>query len=275
MQGCWRYFLVGFIAAAATLNAQTGSKANLKTLHTTSGVRLGLLGEKPDVPAPTLFVFAWDISSSLTSDDYVKCGQLLSKEGYLCVSLDVPCHGADQRPDEPNGLTGWRARLDKNENFVATFTSKASDVLDYLIKEGYTDPKRVAVAGTSRGGFCALHFGAADTRVNAVIAFAPVTDLPVVTEFKGLEKHALTQSLAASTLAEKLAGRPIWICIGNNDQRVGTKNCFDFSQAVAAATVKTAHSAPVEIHIMETVGHAIHGTAHEEAAVWLATKLRN
>jgi dienelactone hydrolase len=269
-----KYCLVGLIAAAATLNAQAWTKANVKTLNTNSGARFGWVGEKPPAPAPTLFVFASDLAGSLTSGDYVKCGQLLAKDGFLCVSLDVPCHGMDQRAGEPNGLKGWRARLDKNENFAAEFVKKASEVLDYLIREGYTDPKRVAVAGTSRGGFMALHFAAAEPRVRAAVAFAPVTDLPVLTEFKGLENHALTQSIAASTLAETLAGRPIWICIGNHDQRVGTDHCIAFTRKVVAASIAGGKPAPIEIHVVQSEGHGIHGTAHDEAAVWLAAKLK-
>ena len=118
-----------------------------------------------------------------------------------------------------------------------------------------------------------MHFAAVETRVRAVVAFAPITNLPVLEEFKGLEHDLLTQSIAANTLADKLVARPTWICIGNTDQRVGTRDCFQFVQKVTAATGGGAKTAPIELHIMETVGHHTHATAHDEAAAWLAARL--
>lgn len=256
------------------LDANAPEASPLIHLEATHGIRFVLRGGRPAAPAPTLFVFAIDRAGTLHSEDYAKCARPLLANGWTCASLDIPAHGDDLRPGEPNGLKAWRVRLDHKENFIAPFVANASEVLDHLIREGFTDPKRVAVAGTSRGGFCALHWAAAEPRVRATVAFAPVTDLPVLQEFQGLENDALTQSLAASTLAGKLAHRPIWVCMGNNDQRVGIRNCFDFTHAVAAASLTTAKTAPIEFHIMETEGHRTHATAHDEAAAWLAERLK-
>jgi len=198
----------------------------------------------------------------------------LRRRGWQCVSLDVPCHGDDVRSGEPPELQGWRARLDQHENFMAGYMKKCSDVLDYLVQEGFTDQARVAVAGTSRGGFCALHFAASEPRVKWVMAFAPVTDLPMLAEFKGLENDAITKSLAAANLAEKLVGRRLWLCIGNNDRRVGTDECFAFVRRVAHANLAVGKPATIELHVMPSDGHAIHDTAHNEAAAWLLQKLK-
>src|ERR1043166_8893218 len=142
------------------------------TILTTNGVRFGIIGGKPAVPAPTLFVFANDLEGTLEKGDFAKVGKILQeKKSFLLAGLDMPAHGQDQRKDEPNGLKGWRARLDQNEDFVAAFVARASTVLDTLVREGYTDPNRVAVAGTSRGGFIALHFAAAESGVRSVGRF--------------------------------------------------------------------------------------------------------
>jgi len=239
-------------------------------LTTADGVRFFIVGEKPRQPAPTLFVLAVSGRGSLQSDDYVKSGRLLRQQGWLCASVDVPCHDEDSRPGEPSALKGWRFRLDQGENFIAPFVEKCRAALDHLIKEGYTDPQRVAVAGTSRGGFCAFHFAANEPRVKWVVAFAPVTDLPVLEEFRGLENHALTKSLGVANLADNLVGKHIWICIGNNDARVGTDQCFAFTRKVAQTDLAADKPATIELHVMPSVGHAIHATAHDEAAAWLA-----
>src|SRR5687767_8217271 len=176
------------LSSVATGSAQE-TVQKLEVLKTTGGARLGVLGPKPPAPAPTLFVFATDLENTLPVPTYARIGHLLMKEGWLIAGVDLPCHGPEQRAGEPAGLDGWRFRADKGEDVVADLTKRSRNALDYLIKEGYTDPTRVAAAGTSRGGFMALHFTASDPRVKAVVAFAPVTHLPALTEFKGAENR--------------------------------------------------------------------------------------
>src|SRR5687768_12018218 len=83
---------------------------NTTILTTDSGIRFGILGQLPRQPAPTIFVFALSIEETLGSD-YSLVGQLLARDGYLCVCLDVPGHGADADPAEPNALCCWRQRI--------------------------------------------------------------------------------------------------------------------------------------------------------------------
>jgi CubicO group peptidase (beta-lactamase class C family)/dienelactone hydrolase len=255
----------------------TGKEAAAKPveiLKTTGGVRFGLMGTKPAAPAPTLLVFASDIATTLESDDYNKAGKLLAREGVLCVALDMPCHGQDARDGEPQGLDGWGARLRKDEDFLGTFAKNASAVLDHLIAEGYTDREKVSVCGTSRGGFVALHFAAAEPRVRCVAAFAPVTDLIALREFRELAEHAPTKALALAHQAAKLAGRPIWMCIGNNDERVDTDRAIAFTREVVKASVAQKKPALIEIHVMTSAGHTIHPTAQNEAAAWIAEQFK-
>lgn len=247
---------------------------SVKVLQTPGGIRFGIRGDKKQTPAPTLLVCAQTIQGTLASEDYNKIGRLLAREGFLSVALDLPCHGKDERAGEPAGLNGWAARLAKDEDLVADFTKKASAVLDYLIAEGYTDPKQVATAGTSRGGFIALHFGAANPRVRCVVAFAPVTDLLALREFAGMEKNDKTNALSLGRQAERLAGRPIWLCIGNNDQRVDTDRAIAFTRRVVQASAAAKKPPLVELHVMTSAGHTIHPTAHDEAAAWLAKQFR-
>lgn len=263
-------FFVTFLCLSWRAAAQ---EAPLEVLKTPAGVRFGILGKKPDKPAATLFVFAGGVEDSLKRTEFNKIGQLLLDKGILCVSVDIPCHGKDSLPNEPTSLQGWRSRLEKGPSLTGEFAKRASAVLDHLVKEGYTDPKRVAAAGTSRGGFMALHLAAAEPRIGWVIAFAPVTDLRVVTEFAGMEKNQAIRDVDLAQHVGKLAGRHIWLCIGNNDLRVGTDEVIDFTRKLVRAT-KDKSPVPVEIHVMPTLGHAIHPTAHEEAARWLQDRLR-
>lgn len=232
-------------------------------------IRFGSLNAWRTSQAPSIIVVGSDLEYSLTNDEINEVGRLLGPKGVASFALDVPCHGADARPGEPDGLNGWRARLDRDEDFVLPFTKKVAAIIDFLVAEGYSDPNRIAVVGTSRGGFMGLHAMAADPRICCGVAFAPVTELTVLGEFKGLENHELTQSIALNKVADRLAGRPLWMCIGNHDERVGTDHLIEFSRRVVAASFFQNKPAPVEIHVMQTEGHRIHATAHVEAELWL------
>lgn len=242
----------------------------LHFLDTPDGVRFGSLGQPWKVKASTILVIGSDLEYSLTTTEINEIGQLLGPKGVASFALDVPCHGIDSRPNEPQGMEGWRARLESDEDFVAPFNQKISSIIDHLIAEGYSDPDRIAMVGTSRGGFMGLHAMAAEPRIRWGIAFAPVTELPILGEFHGLENHPLTKSLALLNVADQLVGRPLWMCIGSTDERVGTDALIAFSRKIVAASVAKDLSPPVELHILQTEGHRIHATAHEEAAHWLS-----
>ena len=245
----------------------------MRILSTPSGVHFGLLGERGPSPAPTLFVFANSIAETL-GEYFNRCGRILSEQGFISVALDLPCHGEDAKAGEPAELDGWRARIERGGNFVPGFVARASAVLDYLIAERYADPQRIAACGTSRGGFIALQFTAAEPRVGCVAAFGPVTNLLVLREFAGMEAHPTANALALMNIAERLASRPVWLCVGNNDERVSTDSAIRFTRKLVEVAVVRKLPAPVELHVMPTVGHTIHPTAHDEAAAWILAQMR-
>lgn len=168
----------------------------MQILRTPGGVRFGLFGAKGLAFAPTLFVFAAGLEDMQKHPNYSEVGRRLARHGFLYVVLDPPCHGEDVKPREPTQLSGWRHRLENGAALIPDFTVRATAVLDYLIKEGYTDPTRVAACGTSRGGFLAYHFAAAEPRVKAVAGFSPVTDLLALREFTGTKNAEAAQALA-------------------------------------------------------------------------------
>ncbi|MEX0977757.1 MAG: prolyl oligopeptidase family serine peptidase [Pirellulales bacterium] len=241
----------------------------LVAAKTPDGVSFATLGGKPAKPAPTLFIFSTDDTTSLTSPVYLAAGTILSKQGWLCVSLDLPCHGQQQREGEPGGLEGWRYRIDKSDDPMVEFTARSRNVLDYLIAAGYTDKNRVAVCGTSRGGFSALHFAAADPRVACAVGYAPVTDLAALSEFKGAQRAPLVRQLALTNHADKLAGRAIWITIGATDQRVDTDAAIATARAITAASVAKRLPDRVSLHVLPSPGHTTPEGFAEQSAQWI------
>jgi len=269
--------------AAVCLFAPNSDAADVQQLTTPDGVRFALLGEKPQSPAPTLLVFGGGRSETLLGEDVNRIGRLMADDGYLSVSLDIPCHGEDVRPGEEAGLTAWRDRVVNGDDLLGPFTANVTKVLDHLIAEGYTDPHRIAISGTSRGGFCAFHAAAADERIRCVLAFAPVTHLPVLREFEGARDNPDVLKLSTIHLADKLAAKSIWMTIGNADVRVGTAECIDMYLALIERAKGKSDPIPIELHLIGTLDHRLHAKAapqyrqfnspHDEAAVWLRAML--
>jgi dipeptidyl aminopeptidase/acylaminoacyl peptidase len=180
------------------------------------------------------------------------------------VSIDLPCHGSQKREEERGGLAGWRDRVENGENFVTEFNQRLAGVLDYLIAEGHSDPKRIAACGTSRGGFLAIQFAAFDSRVGCVAGFAPVTDLAKLSEFEGIEDNALTQALSLENVAPQLAERFVWIGIGDQDLRVSTDSAIQLARRLTAA------KAIVDLHVLpEPRGHTTPKGSPEMVAAWI------
>ncbi|MEJ1972461.1 MAG: hypothetical protein WDM96_08420 [Lacunisphaera sp.] len=82
-------------------------------------------------------------------------------------------------------------------------------------------------------------------------------------------------ALAARELAPRLAGRPVWISIGNHDERVGTDSAIAFSRALVAANVARQQDATVELIVHSVPGHSSTERDHERLAAWLLEQLGN
>lgn len=117
-----------------------------------------------------------------------------------------------------------------------------------------------------------LQVMAADPRIAAAITLSPVTDLAALSEFTGMETNPLVRSTALVHLAPALAGRPVWISIGNRDRRVDTDRCIAFTRAVVAATPPEVKLAPLHLLVLPTDNHRQTDQAHEQAAAWLLAR---
>ena len=89
-----------------------------------------------------------------------------------------------------------------------------------------------------------------------------------------MQKHAATKKLDLINSTDKLAGRAIWVCIGNNDLRVSTDDVIGFCRGVVKSSTAKKKAANVELHVMPVIGHTIHDTAHAEAAAWMLKEMK-
>jgi poly(3-hydroxybutyrate) depolymerase len=176
-------------------------------LRTGDGVRFGFVGPEGARQAPLMFMLGGERVGELEGEGSNLVGWLLAKHGFAQASLDIPGFGGDRRAGEPAGMSAWRARLEKGEPLFAAFHTQVASVIDHLVRQGTVDPARIGVCGVSRGGFVALHLGAAEPQMKYVAAFAPVTDLLALKEFQGTTNPAAARALDVMTLADKLLDR--------------------------------------------------------------------
>ncbi len=259
----------------AALPVTADKPREIKVRRTENQIRYGLIGEVGKTPAPTLLVLAHGIEDMQREPVYTEIAGLLSQQGWLSVVIDPPCHGEDVRPGEPAQLQGWRHRLEHDDEFVAAFNAKVRDVLDALVKDKVTDPERVAACGISRGAFLAFHLAAAEPRIKAVAGISPVTNLLALREFADTSQRKKFEQLDVRRLAPKLAGRAVWLSIGNNDTRVNTDDAIAFTREVVRATARPDMPdgvIPVELLVAPTAGHSKIDQAHELLAAWLVNR---
>ena len=260
--------LLSIVTGAVSLTA--AAEPSFKVEKTPEGIEFGLWGNHDAKKAPTLFVLSGDFRETLSSGYFRQCGNDLVKLGYRCVSIDLPAHGALAKDPGKSGLTGWRRLAERGTDFVGENNRRLAIVLDHLISTGRTDPKQVAICGTSRGGFLAMHFAAFDDRVGAVAAFAPVTDLLMLREFGGAEENEIVNQYRFTELANRLAGRPVWIVIGDQDQRVGTDAAIAAARAITRASLERNVTSRVTLHVLpEPRGHTTPKGSVALAATWI------
>jgi dienelactone hydrolase len=256
--------------------ASAADAAKIAVRRTPSNIPFGVIGDMGKKARPTLFVFAHGLDVMQSEPNYTEVARTLSARGWLSVVVEPPCHGEDVRPGEPAQLEGWRYRLEHGDDLVSAFTAKARTVLDYLVKEGCTDPKRVAVYGVSRGGFLAFHFAASEPRVKAVAGISPVTKLLALREFHGTSRPENAKQLDLERLTPKLVGRAVWLSIGNKDDRVSTDDAIAFTRAVVAATArpdKPEMVIRVDLLVGPAAGHSKIEHAHERLVEWLSERI--
>jgi poly(3-hydroxybutyrate) depolymerase len=258
-------------SACATVANETPLPIRIE--RSPSGLRFGVMGEWRDQPAPLILMLQGSLETAQREPIYTEAARLLVRQGFIAVMMDAPAHGEHAQTGEGAELEAWNARVGAGDALLVDFIRQAQHLLDWMIEQGYVDPRRIAVAGTSRGGFLAFHLAAADTRFGWVGGISPVTDLCLLREFAACPRPAAAAALAVEHLVPRLAGRPVWISIGNNDTRVGTDAAVRFARRLAAAGATEGGDAPVELLVHSTPGHRSTSRDHERLAAWLLEQL--
>jgi dienelactone hydrolase len=222
-----------------------------------------------------LLTLSGDREISLTTHPYAMAAELFLTQGHRVVSFDLPNHG--KRKDKyGEGLTGWRNAFVAGKDPLAMSVEEASAVVSWSIQRGLAKAGRIVVYGISRAGYLILRMLAADERLAAAAAIAPVTDWGVLTEFAADRKRDYLAALNLSRYVDQLAGKPIFTVIGNADNRVSTLSCTRFFLDLLEANVKHGHeTSGVEFTCssMAQAGHTVDDSWRRMGAEFLLKRL--
>jgi hypothetical protein len=116
-----------------------------------------------------------------------------------------------------------------------------------------------------------LRVTADEPRIADCATYAPVTDWRPLEEFAALSADPLLASMALERYADRLAKRPLYLAIGDRDERVRTDLAVRFmvallerERAVGAATPR------LDFRVaMNSAGHSMHDCWYEEGARFL------
>jgi alpha-beta hydrolase superfamily lysophospholipase len=196
-------------------------------------------------------------ASVLTEHPHNLTAELFLAAGRRVVTFDLPGHG-ERVSAWGEGIAGFAAALGGGFDPFAEFVADGQHVLDHCVAQQLAAGGPIVACGISRAGYCALRLAAADARIAGVAALAPVTDWRRLSEFADLSTRPAVAQLAIEHWAAELAGRPVFLAIGNADQRVGTDACVQYALRLLAAEAGSALArSQVQLHVVEAEGHAL------------------
>jgi Prolyl oligopeptidase family len=209
-------------------------------------------------PDPALVVcLSSERNTTLGESPYNLVAGAFLSAGHRALAIDLPYHG-ERATASRSGLPGIAAALQAGEDVFGRLDAEVICLVDACLARGWARAGRIAIAGTSRGGFAAMHAFAADGRIAACAAFAPVVHWPVLAEFKHLTGNPLVRRSSIRELVPRLVGRPLFYAIGYHDDRVGTeRSCELFARLRDAELAQGIAESKVDFLVTMDPGHTL------------------
>jgi dienelactone hydrolase len=223
----------------------------------------GLLAEPQEghlAPDPALLLtFASTCRETMTVSPYDEPAKVFVAAGHRALSFDLPEHGGRVTPGREAGIAGMCQALVAGQDPFKLFVSDGQAAIDACLQRGLVRPGRIFACGVSRGGYCALRLAAADPRISGVAGLAPVTDWRQLREFAQVKSRSDVIALDLENYAAKLAGRPVFLAIGNRDDRVGTESCLRFATRLLESETRLGlRESQILFHVVgDSPGHSL------------------
>lgn len=255
-------------SSAKAKGAPQASKTATMKLSVRPGLEVSMCGPPPEAgPLPGLFYFAFSDEESLTLDPYNQPVAALAEAPIRCYSITLPFHGDGFRKE--TAMERWAEDLQQGAPQLRALFDEVEEAIRFLVTAGWLLPNKIATAGLSRGGWVATQVAARHPSICAVVGFAPLTRLSQLTpEGEPFDLHHL---------CDRLTNTAVRFYMGNRDERVSTRSCFEFIEQLAEAGYSAGHRSPKsELILTPSIGHMGHGTPKSsfiEGAKWIQSQL--
>lgn len=244
------------------------TSAALPAYHLGPSLKLGKL--------PALFYFALSGKDSLELDPFNQPAAFLQNSPIRIFSFTIPGHGPDSKNSE--AIASWAQAFSEGKNPIKEFIEGVNQSIEELIRLDLIDSEKMAAAGLSRGGFIATQLAASDSRIKAILGFAPMVQLELSEDFKKYQISEEVLNSSLNHLAEKLVGRSLRFYIGNRDILVHTDANYRFIRLLTEVNFNAGVRSPkVELIISPSIGTKGHGTPPHiflNGVNWLKETLR-
>lgn len=236
-----------FTITAATIPTVTGNLTYWLHCPARSAVGRGSI---------LLLTFCSTRQAAFYEDPYDIPARCFAEAGHAVVSFDLPNHG-EQINHFGEGIAGFCAAFCAGADPFLQFAEQGRAVIDACLAQG-VGTAGIVVCGLSRAGYCALRLAAADQRVRAVAGLAPVIDWRQLREFAEVREQPAVAALTLEHWAEALAGRAVFLTIGNGDSRVSSASCAHFAwRLLALEAALQIKSSRLQLHIVDAPDHAL------------------
>jgi dienelactone hydrolase len=190
------------------------------------------------------------------------------RAGHYVASFDLPHHG-ERAGADGDGITAMRDAFFDGRDPFRQFVADGRAVIDDCEGQGVGIEGRVVASGVSRSGYCVLRLVAEEARIAGTAAMAPVTDWRVLREFEAVADRSAVAELALHGRAEALADRPLFIAIGDDDQRVSTDVCIGLADRINGVRTEECREPSVELQVVESEGHTLPAESYRAGARFL------
>jgi len=218
-----------------------------------------------------LMTFTFSRQRSMFDEIYNIPARTFLDEGHRVLSFDMPSHGERVAPWKSEGISGFCESITAGVDPFAIFVEDGKAAIDAALAQGLTRPGRLCLAGLSRAGYSALRLAAADDRITATAAIAPVTDWRALSEFAGIKDRVDMAAMSIENFAPQLAGKAICLTIGSSDGRVGTDRCAGFvARLFEIEAQRGINPSRLRVHFLhDSLGHALANVWRREAVEYL------
>ena len=203
-----------------------------------------------------LLTFSTTRQASFHEEPYDIPARIFAEAGHSVASFDLPNHG-EQVNAFGQGIDGLCAAFYAGADPFAQFIAQGKALIDLCLAQGI-GRGGIFACGVSRAGHCALRLAAADTRIAGVAGLGPVSDWRHLREFALVREQPNLALLALDQWADALAGRAVFLAIGNSDGRVSSAACVRFGLRLAEIEeARQMTNSLLQLHVVAADGHSL------------------